>query len=158
MKKPPRTLFFNSDSGGWAGKRFVAVVFWGRDLGRWGFGLKEKGAGIMPKCCLGETEIYYRFLEGEGEVVTLICGHMRNLRDFSSLALFLRRAGHAVLTLDNRGAGKTQSAPTFTLLDMAHDVAAVWAELGIRSSHIVGFSMGGLIAQQVAALAAQGLC
>lgn len=56
---------------------------------------------------------------------------------------------HTVLLLDNRGTGRSE-VPTaaFSILDMAH-AAAVIAEAGLGPAHVMGFSMGGLIAQEL---------
>jgi pimeloyl-ACP methyl ester carboxylesterase len=80
--------------------------------------------------------------------------------------------GFRVIRFDNRDAGQSSkltggkpltlweilkerflnippSAP-YTLQDMAEDTIALMDELGIRSAHIVGASMGGMIAQEIA--------
>jgi pimeloyl-ACP methyl ester carboxylesterase len=59
---------------------------------------------------------------------------------------------YRVIVLDNRGAGHTGDvvgAP-YTIETMAGDVAAVIEAAGESSAHIVGISMGGLIAQELA--------
>ena len=56
-----------------------------------------------------------------------------------------------VIAFDNRGAGQS-AAPdiTYSMADMAEDVTGLMDELGVRSAHIAGASMGGMIAQEVA--------
>ncbi len=59
---------------------------------------------------------------------------------------------HRVLIFDNRGAGLT-SAPGeggFTCEMFAGDTAALMDAVGIGRAHVVGYSMGGLIAQVLA--------
>ena len=59
---------------------------------------------------------------------------------------------YRVIVLDNRGAGHTGDvvgAP-YSIELMASDVAAVIAAAGETAAHVVGISMGGLIAQEVA--------
>lgn len=55
----------------------------------------------------------------------------------------------SVIAFDNRGAGET-SFPSgwFSVGDMADDIATLLRHLGIASAHIMGWSMGGNIAQE----------
>ncbi|MCW2866989.1 MAG: alpha/beta hydrolase [Marmoricola sp.] len=46
--------------------------------------------------------------------------------------------------------GPDAPAPAYTLLDMAQDTVGLLDALGLDSAHVVGASMGGMIAQQVA--------
>lgn len=85
----------------------------------------------------------------------------------------LASAGYCVLRFDNRDYGLSQRmrgyeffglsrlmlarssplpvAAPYTLSDMAADTVALMTELGIAAAHIVGISMGGMIAQCLAA-------
>ena len=52
---------------------------------------------------------------------------------------------------DNRGAGRTpMPAGDLSTRAMADDAAAALRELGIERAHVAGFSMGGLVAQELA--------
>lgn len=57
-----------------------------------------------------------------------------------------------VLRVDNRGAGLTGDVPgaPYTVETMAGDCLAVLDEAGVDRAHVVGISMGGLIAQEIA--------
>jgi len=56
-----------------------------------------------------------------------------------------------VIALDNRGAGQSDAPDRrFTVADMADDVVALMDELDVRTAHICGASMGGMIAQELA--------
>lgn len=58
---------------------------------------------------------------------------------------------HRVLTVDNRGAGETgvvAGAP-YTVETMTQDCLAVLDEAGVEKAHVVGISMGGLMAQEL---------
>ncbi|MGI8537054.1 MAG: alpha/beta fold hydrolase [Mycobacteriales bacterium] len=59
---------------------------------------------------------------------------------------------HRVLRLDNRGAGLTgdMAGGPYTVDTMAGDCLAVLDEARVERAHVVGMSMGGLIAQEVA--------
>jgi 3-oxoadipate enol-lactonase len=60
-------------------------------------------------------------------------------------------ARHRVITLDNRGVGRTGVAPApFDVARMAADVVEVLDAAGVEQVHLLGLSMGGLIAQEVA--------
>lgn len=56
-----------------------------------------------------------------------------------------------IITFDNRGAGQsTTPSPGYTIDDMADDTAAILDALQIDSTHVFGFSMGGMIALNLA--------
>jgi 3-oxoadipate enol-lactonase len=56
-----------------------------------------------------------------------------------------------VVLLDNRGIGESD-APSgpYTVAEMAGDVARVMDEAGLEQAHVVGTSLGGMIAQELA--------
>ena len=88
----------------------------------------------------------------EGAWVTLVNGHTRPLNDFRMMGKHLVGLGYRVLALDNRGAGQTTYSGSFSLKDMADDVAALWDELKIEETAVLGISMGGFIAQTLTQL------
>jgi pimeloyl-ACP methyl ester carboxylesterase len=56
-----------------------------------------------------------------------------------------------VVIFDNRDAGRSSTATApYTIADMADDVAALMGALDIERAHLLGLSMGGMIAQQFA--------
>ncbi len=68
----------------------------------------------------------------------------------------LVRAGYQVIRYDHRGTGMSDwvsdwdSKNPYTLQDMASDAIAVLDELDIKQAHLLGLSMGGMVAQEVA--------
>ncbi|MEP7012189.1 MAG: alpha/beta hydrolase [Acidobacteriota bacterium] len=57
----------------------------------------------------------------------------------------------ACITFDNRGMGRSQPAdPKLSVEQMADDALAILDACGIESAHVVGHSLGGLIALQLA--------
>ncbi|GAC1442068.1 MAG: 3-oxoadipate enol-lactonase [Mycobacteriales bacterium] len=62
---------------------------------------------------------------------------------------------YRVLRLDNRGAGLTGDVPgaPYTVATMAGDCLAVLDAAGAQKAHLVGISMGGLMAQEIAVTA-----
>ena len=88
---------------------------------------------------------------GAGEPLLLIQGmsanHMAWGRPFSSL---LERS-FEVISFDNRGMGLSSPVTEqFTIAEMAADTVALLDALEIESAHVLGISMGGMIAQELA--------
>ncbi len=57
---------------------------------------------------------------------------------------------HACASFDNRGYGRSGATKVITVRSMTDDVIALLDRLGWESAHIVGHSLGGVIAQQLA--------
>lgn len=61
------------------------------------------------------------------------------------------RDDYRLIRVENRGVGASDNrAERFSMSDMAADAAAVLAACQLASAHILGISMGGMIAQQLA--------
>ena len=104
----------------------------------------------MPKLALPGTELHYE-RAGEGEPLLLIQGMTANLlawgRPFSSLL----EQSFDVIAFDNRGMGLSSPVTeAFSIAEMAADTAALLEALEIESAHVLGISMGGMIAQELA--------
>jgi pimeloyl-ACP methyl ester carboxylesterase len=85
-----------------------------------------------------------------GDPVLLIMGLAASSRLWFRLLPWLTRE-HRVIVFDNRGTGS--SAPVrgrVTMSGMADDAVTVLDAAGIERAHVVGASMGGMIAQQMA--------
>jgi pimeloyl-ACP methyl ester carboxylesterase len=87
---------------------------------------------------------------GSGPDLLLLCGlgdtHAAWSHQLESLSRRFR-----VTALDNRGVGRSSLADgAFGVADMAADAAGVLDALGIGRAHVMGFSMGGAIAQELA--------
>jgi 3-oxoadipate enol-lactonase len=61
----------------------------------------------------------------------------------------LRRRFRLVL-VDNRGSGRSTMGGSFSVADMAEDALAVLDDAGIGVAHVLGASLGGMIAQELA--------
>jgi pimeloyl-ACP methyl ester carboxylesterase len=60
------------------------------------------------------------------------------------------RDRYSLITIDNRGIGESRADGPLTIEDMARDVIAVSDAEQVDRFHLVGHSMGGVIAQEVA--------
>jgi 3-oxoadipate enol-lactonase len=98
---------------------------------------------------LGRGELFLRDSGGDGPAVMLLHGWMATA-DLNWCGAYddLAAAGYRVLAIDHRGHGRgmRQVAP-FRLADCAGDAAAALRELGVAPALVVGYSMGGAIAQ-----------
>ncbi|MEJ5187297.1 MAG: alpha/beta fold hydrolase [Candidatus Geothermincolales bacterium] len=95
-------------------------------------------------------EIYYRRY-GSGDPVLLIQGLGANSDWWDERFLGPLASRFSLVAFDNRGAGRTTRAPgPYTIAQMADDAAALMDHLQVRSAHVLGVSMGGMIAQELA--------
>lgn len=104
----------------------------------------------MPYAQNDNTKIYYE-THGAGEPLLLIMGLGYSSKEWRRLLPFLSEKYQTII-FDNRGTGDTEflvSEP-FTIPNMARDAKAVLDAAGIESAHILGMSMGGMIAQEFA--------
>jgi pimeloyl-ACP methyl ester carboxylesterase len=59
-------------------------------------------------------------------------------------------ADHEVILFDNAGVGASGGETPYTVVEMTHHCTAFCRALGLKAIHVVGFSLGGMIAQQLA--------
>src|SRR4051812_14736716 len=105
----------------------------------------------MPWVDHAGTPIYYE-VHGEGrrEPVVLLMGFAVDLQGWERQVPALVER-HGVILVDNRGVGRSgKPAGPYTSALLAEDVRAVLDALDIARAHVVGISMGGLIAQELA--------
>jgi 3-oxoadipate enol-lactonase len=103
----------------------------------------------MPKITVGDIEMFY--LEaGRGEPVILIMGFGGDHLAWGlQIHAFAER--YRAITVDNRGVGQTDAPDhPYTIRMMAEDTRRLMDALGIDRAHVVGVSMGGMIAQELA--------
>lgn len=103
----------------------------------------------MSTAKVDSIELYYED-HGSGDPLLLIMGlaadSMAWLFQVPELSKHYR-----TITFDNRGVGRSSKPPgPYTISQMADDTAALLDVLGIARAHVVGVSMGGMIAQELA--------
>jgi pimeloyl-ACP methyl ester carboxylesterase len=102
----------------------------------------------MPYALSGPRIYYER--QGSGEPLLLITGFTISAAVFDPvLARYARR--FETITYDNRGAGRSGAplAPT-SMPELAADAARLLDAIDVPSAHVLGLSMGGMIAQELA--------
>lgn len=103
----------------------------------------------MPHCELSATRLYYEE-KGEGEPLVFLNGLSGDhLYWRGQLRFFGKR--FRCLALENRDVGLSSYATApYTIADMAQDVCELFERLHLPPAHVVGLSMGGMIAQELA--------
>jgi 3-oxoadipate enol-lactonase len=104
----------------------------------------------MPSVDAAGSELYYE-RAGEGEPLLLIQGMSATHLAWGRPFLSGLEPSFDCVIFDNRGMGRSGEAELpFTVADMAGDAAALLDALEIETAHVVGISMGGAIAQELA--------
>ena len=122
----------------------------------------------LPELITGETgyatsdnlQIWYERLSPDGAakgIVLMIVGTGGD--GFMWPPKFIRTfldAGYQVIRYDHRGTGmsdwveKWSFRDPYSVIDLSHDALSVLDTLDVQKTHLVGLSMGGMIAQQLA--------
>lgn len=104
----------------------------------------------MPHARIHGVWLHYR-VEGEGEPLLLIMGFGAPLEGWDGqMAEFSAR--YRVIRFDNRGVGRSDKPlGAYTATQLAADARGLLDHLGIERAHVVGKSMGGMAAMELAA-------
>ena len=107
----------------------------------------------MPQVHVNGVSINYQ-IDNEGaakDTIVLINGLADDLEYWAPQVPAFVAAGHRVLRFDNRGIGKSDKpAGPYTSRMLADDAKALVDSLGLRDFHLLGVSMGGMIAEEYA--------
>ncbi|SAK63001.1 alpha/beta hydrolase [Caballeronia temeraria] len=115
----------------------------------------DSNAAVQVKTLQGRNGPigYARF--GHGPPLLLITGYRATLGEWNAYFLGELAKHHEVIVFDNRGIGRSTPVaghygPDYGMRDMAADAADVLAGLKLARADVIGWSMGGMIAQQLA--------
>jgi 3-oxoadipate enol-lactonase len=100
---------------------------------------------------IDDIDLYYEeHGEPTAQPLLLIMGFMMNAAAWApQIPAFAER--YRVIAFDNRGAGRSsQPDGAYTIPRMATDAVGLLDHLGVGSAHVLGASMGGMIAQELA--------
>ena len=103
----------------------------------------------MPTVNVEGIKIYYE-REGTGTPTLFITGLGGDHRPWAPVVEQLKDQYECV-TFDNRGIGQSSKPPSgYTMSDLTRDTIGLLDALSISRAHIIGMSMGGLVAQNIA--------
>ncbi len=104
----------------------------------------------MPTLPVDGIELYFE-RRGAGEPLLLIQGMSGHSLHWGEEFLCLLERDCELVLYDHRGVGRSagNGAP-FEIADLAADAAGLLDGLGIERAHVLGISMGGMIAQELA--------
>jgi pimeloyl-ACP methyl ester carboxylesterase len=88
--------------------------------------------------------------QGHGEPVVLLQGFCGRLDDWRTMHDALLEAGYRVIAMDSRGHGESGKPHNAKLYgpEMADDIRRLLDHLKLRRAHVIGYSMGGDIANK----------
>jgi 3-oxoadipate enol-lactonase len=101
----------------------------------------------MPVAQVNDIDLHYK-LDGDGdEAIVLINGLADDVETWFAQVDEFVAAGYRVLRIDNRGIGASaKPAGPYSSRMLAHDAKALVDQLGLSDFHLMGVSMGGMIA------------
>jgi len=103
----------------------------------------------MPSIKINEIQMYYE-VQGKGEPVVFISGLGGDHTVWNELLPRFTNS-YRCLIFDNRGVGKTDKPKgVYSIGSFTKDVNNLMEVIGIPTAHIIGISMGGAIAQELA--------
>ena len=103
----------------------------------------------MTKLHVADIDLNYE-MTGQGQPLLFIHGLGSSVRDWElQLPVFAPR--YQVVTFDLRGHGQSSKPPgPYTIRLFAADTAGLIKEVGLAPAHVVGISLGGMVALQLA--------
>src|SRR6202011_5323486 len=104
----------------------------------------------MPVASVGDIELSYE-RAGSGPPLLLIMGMSGTYDHWGARFLEHLREGFDTISYDHRGVGASSwlEGPV-SIAQLADDAAGLLGALGIDSAHVLGVSMGGMVAQELA--------
>jgi len=98
---------------------------------------------------VGDIKMDYR-IYGNGYPLVMIMGYGSTMKLWEPELIRMLSSYFKLIVFDNRGMGNTEVGQReFTIQQFADDTAGLMDALGIRQAHVLGWSMGALIAEEV---------
>jgi pimeloyl-ACP methyl ester carboxylesterase len=97
-----------------------------------------------------DMQMGYR-IYGNGYPVVVIMGYGSTMKLWDPVLIRALSAHYKLIIFDNRGMGNTEAGlRPFSIEQFADDTAGLMVALNIQQAHVLGWSMGGIIAEEVA--------
>jgi 3-oxoadipate enol-lactonase len=113
----------------------------------------------VPTATVNGVRLHYELHGDSGEPLVLVHGYTGDITDWRhQLPEF--STSHRVLVMDLRGHGRSEAPrdrSSYTVEQMAGDVATLIDQVGLERYHLLGHSMGGAIVQEIALGSSQRL-
>ncbi len=104
----------------------------------------------MPVVSAGEVELSYE-RSGSGPPLLMIMGRSGTALSWGEPFLDPLREDFETIVYDHRGIGQSsRMEEPFTIVELAEDAVGLLDALAIDSAHVLGISMGGMVAQELA--------
>jgi pimeloyl-ACP methyl ester carboxylesterase len=106
--------------------------------------------GVVLYANIPNAKIAYKTF-GSGEPLIMCIGYSANMDLWSTKVIEILQTKYRVIVFDYRGMGlSTNSDSTISISSLASDINALLCELSIDKTHVLGWSMGGYVAQMFA--------
>jgi len=104
----------------------------------------------VPTIVANDIDLAYT-IDGDGEETVVLVNGLADTKETWELQVPALVDRYRIVTYDNRGVGESSTPPgPYTTKDMADDLAGLVDALELDRFHMVGVSMGGMIAQEYA--------
>ncbi|BBX67476.1 alpha/beta fold hydrolase [Mycolicibacterium psychrotolerans] len=101
---------------------------------------------------VGGTTFVYREIGGDSGVPVIFLNHLGAVLDnWDPRVVDGIAASHRVITFDNRGVGASGGRTPTTVAAMARDAVAFIRALDLEKVDLLGFSLGGIVSQEIVA-------
>lgn len=115
-------------------------------------GIRSYAAAPTRTISVGDIDLAYRFLGPRTGVPVVLLTHLAAVLDnWDPRVVDGIAAERQVVAFDNRGVGASTGSTPRTIEAMAQDAMAFIEALGFEQVDLFGFSMGGMVAQVIAA-------
>jgi len=112
--------------------------------------VSASGEHSLQKVKVGDIEMSYRTF-GKGEPLLLVHGFGGTMDVWDPTLLQSLAENHTVIVFNNRGVGNTTLGERqFSVSQLANDASGLLDALGMEKADVLGWSMGGMIAQELA--------